>query len=61
MGTIPKRLLTSILAAEMLVLTGCGSPALPEQRIADVERETVLLTDHPDAVAALRKTLTSLT
>lgn len=54
MGTIPKRLLTSILAAEMLVLTGCGSPALPEQRIADVERETVLLTDHPDAVAALR-------
>ncbi|KRF05044.1 hypothetical protein ASH00_11375 [Arthrobacter sp. Soil782] len=54
MGTIPKRLLSTILAAEVLVLTGCGSPALPEQRIADVEREAVLLTDHPDAVSALR-------
>ena len=54
MGTIPRRLLGSVLAAEVLVLTGCGSPALPEQRMADVERQSVLLTDHPDAVAALR-------
>lgn len=36
------------------MLTGCGSPAVPEQRVADVERQSVSLTDHPDAVSALR-------
>ena len=54
MSSIPRRLLTSVLAAEALVLTGCGSPAVPEQRIADVERQSVSLADHSDAVSALR-------
>lgn len=55
MTSIPRGLLASVLAAEALVLTGCGSPAVPEQRIADVERQSVALADHPDAVAALRE------
>jgi serpin B len=54
MSSIPRRLLTSVLAAEALVLTGCGTTPVPEQRIADVERERVSLTDNPDAVDALR-------
>lgn len=54
MSSIPRRLLTSVLAAEALVLTGCGSAPVPEQRMADVERQSVSLTDHPAAVSALR-------
>ena len=54
MTSIPRRLFASVLAAEALVLTGCGSPAVPEQRIADVQRQSVSLTDHSDAVSALR-------
>lgn len=37
------------------MLSGCGEAAGPEQRIADVERKTVALADHPEAVAALRE------
>ncbi|GAB3548781.1 serpin family protein [Arthrobacter tumbae] len=54
MGSIPGRFFTAVLAIGVLTLTGCGTAALPEQRIADAERQSVLLTDHPDAVAALR-------
>lgn len=54
MSTIARRLLASVLAAEVLVLTGCATPAAPQQRIAEVQRQSVALTDHPDAVAALR-------
>ncbi|WP_299165489.1 serpin family protein [uncultured Arthrobacter sp.] len=55
MSSIARRLLASVLAAEVLALTGCGTPAAPQQRIADVQRQSVALTDHPDAIAALRK------
>lgn len=54
MGTRRRQLLTSVLAAEALVLTGCGSGSLPEQRSADVERQVVSLTAHPTEIEQLR-------
>ena len=53
MGGIARRLFASVLAGEILVLTGCGSAPVPQQHVAEVERQSVLLTDHPGAVAAL--------
>lgn len=52
---MPRRLLASVVAAEVLVLTGCGSAPVPEQRVAGVERQSVALEDYPDAAAALRE------
>lgn len=54
MNSFRKTLVASFIAAEAVLLTGCGSAALPEQRTADVARAVVSLTDHPEAVAALR-------
>lgn len=48
-----RKLIASVLAAEAVLLTGCGAP-MPEQRIADVGRKSVALTEHPQAVEALR-------
>jgi serpin B len=48
-----RNLTISVLAAEAVLLTGCGA-AMPEERIADVERKSVALTDYPQAVDALR-------
>ncbi|NJC21813.1 serpin B [Arthrobacter pigmenti] len=53
MGIARRMLVTSVVAAEALLLTACGAAA-PEQRMAEVDRQAVGLDDHPDAVAALR-------
>lgn len=53
MGSARLRVVISVIAAETVLLTGCGT-APPEQRVADVERQSVALADQPEAVESLR-------